>query len=172
MRAEIQKKVQKIKRVSTALRAMCTGLWALIALMGVTEVVCVSFGIGGVNFDNTFFSNAGLPLGRRLILGAVSALAFGALLKCFHHLRLLFENYTRGEIFTRESVGQLRQFGIACLLWGVMSFVWSLSLALLVNPAWTFEGRFDSLAIGAVIIAIAWFMDMAVELREENELTI
>ncbi|MGB9407160.1 MAG: DUF2975 domain-containing protein [Terracidiphilus sp.] len=92
--------------------------------------------------------------------------------KCFYHLHQLFGNYSRGEIFTRESVGQLRQFGIACLLWGVMNFFWVLSLALSAHPAKTFQAHFDSFAIGAIIIVIAWFMDMAVELREENELTI
>ena len=71
-----------------------------------------------------------------------------------------------------ESFGQLRQFGIACLLWGVMNFLWGSSLALSSHPAKTFRGHVDSFGIGAIIILIAWFMGMAVDLREENELTI
>ena len=67
--------------------------------------------------------------------------------------------------------GQLCQFGIACLLWGVMNFLWGLSLALSSRPAKTFQGHADSFGIGAIIL-IAWFMDMAVDLREDNELTI
>ncbi len=67
---------------------------------------------------------------------------------------------------------QLRQFGIACLLWGVMSFLWVLSLAISTHPARSFQGHVDAFGIGAIIIVIAWFMDMAVDLREENELTI
>jgi hypothetical protein len=77
-----------------------------------------------------------------------------------------------GLIFTRESVSQFRQFGIACLLWGVMNFLWRLSLALSVHPSKSFRGHTDSFVIGIIIIVIAWFMDMAVDLREENELTI
>ena len=144
----------------------------MIALLGIACVVWLTFGVGGINHDDVILWVAGLTLGHRLILAVVSALAFGSLFKCFYHLRRLFGNYSRGEIFTRESVGQLRRFGVACLLWGVMNFVWALSLAISANPVRAYAGHFDSLVIGAVVIVISWFMEMAVELREENELTI
>ena len=172
MQTDTQAKLQKIKKVSIIFRVICKVLLALVALLGLCCVVCVAFGVGGINYDNVLFQTAGLPLGRRVILSVVTALAFGVLFKCFYHLHRLFGNYSRGEIFTRESVGQLRQFGIACLLWGVVNFLWISSLALSAHPAKTFHGHADSLAIGTVIIVIAWFMDMAVDLREENDLTI
>jgi hypothetical protein len=172
MRSEIQAKLKKIKKVSSIFRAICAVVMALIALIGLGCVVCVAFGVGGVNYDNVIFQTAGLTLGDRLVLGAVTALTFGILFKCVYHLHRLFGNYFRGEIFTRESVGQLRQFGIACLLWGVMNFLWISSLAISAHPVKTFHGHADSFVIGAVIILIAWFMDMAVDLHEENELTI
>jgi hypothetical protein len=53
-----------------------------------------------------------------------------------------------------------------------MSFLWILSLALTAQPMKSFQAHFDAFGIGAIIIVIAWFMDMAVDLREENELTI
>jgi hypothetical protein len=172
MQTETHAKLQKIKKVSIIFRVICKGLLALVTLLGLCCVVCVAFGVGGIDYDNVIFQTAELPLSHRLILGAVTALAFGVLFKCFYHLHRLFGNYSRGEIFTRESVGQLRQFGIACLLWGVMNFLWVSSLALSAHPAKTFQGHADSLAIGTIIIVIAWFMGMAVDLREENELTI
>lgn len=172
MRPEIQAKLQKIRKVSILLRAICTVLLVLVTFTGLGCVVCVTFGVGGVNYDNAIFGTAGLTLSHRLVLGAVTALTWAVLFKCLYHLYRLFGNYTRGEIFTRESVGHLRQFGIACLLWGVMGFLWILSLAISAHPTKTFQGHADSFVIGAVIIVIAWFMDMAVDLREENELTI
>jgi hypothetical protein len=172
MQTDTQAKLQKIKKVSIIFRVICKVLLALVALLGLCGVLCVAFGVGGINYDNVLFQTAGLPLGRRVILSVVTALAFGVLFKCFYHLHRLFGNYSRGEIFTRESVGQLRQFGISCLLWGVVNFLWVSSLALSAHPARTFHGHADSLAIGTVIIVIAWFMDIAVDLREENELTI
>ena len=36
------------------------------------------------------------------------------------------------------------------------------------EDAKTFQGHADSLAIGTIIIVIAWFMGMAVDLREEK----
>jgi hypothetical protein len=165
-------KASKIKKVSSILRVICKGLLALFTLIGLGCVVCVASGTGSINYDSMNFSTAELTLGTRLMLGAVTALTFGVLLKCCYHLHQLFGNYSRGEIFTRESVGQLRNFGIASLLWGVMSFLWILSLALTAQPMKSFQAHFDAFGIGAIIIVIAWFMDMAVDLREENELTI
>ncbi len=172
MRTEIQAKLQKIKMASIIFRTICKGLLALVTLIGVGGVVVVTFGVGGINYDGGIFQSAGLTFGHRLILGAVTAVTWGVLFKCLYHLYRLFGNYSRGEIFTRESVGQLRKFGIAYILWGVMSFLWLLSLAISAHPARTFQAHADPFAIGAVIIVIAWFMDMAVELREENELTV
>ena len=172
MRSEFEAKLQKIKNVSIILRVICKVLLALITFTGLGAVVSVIFGVGGIDYNNVIFGTAGLPIGHRLFLGTVTALAFGVLFKCVFHLHQLFGNYSRGEIFTRESVGQLRQFGVACLLWGLVGFLWISSLAISSHPAQTFQGHADSLGIGIVIIVIAWFMDMAVDLREENELTI
>ena len=102
----------------------------------------------------------------------VTALTFAALIKCFFHLHQLFGDYSHGKIFTRNSVRQLRQLGIACLLWGFMDILWGFSLAISTHPRMSLQGHSDSLVIGPTLIIIAWFMGMAVDLREENELTI
>jgi DUF2975 family protein len=171
MRPETETKLQKIRNVSVIMRLICKGLLALVALAGLGSLLSLTFGVGGINYDNVLVQTTDLALGHRLALGAVIAATCGVLFKCVYHLHLLFGNYSRGEIFTRESVGQLRQFGIACLLVGVMNFVSILSLALSTHTTLAFK-QADSLGIGAAIIVIAWFMDMAVDLREENELTI
>ena len=172
MRTESQAKLTKIKKVSTVLRMICKGIMVAVALVGLACVVCVTFGVGAVVYDNIAFRTAGLALGHRLLLGTITALAFAALLKCFFHLHQLFGDYSHGNIFTRDSVAQLRQFGVACLLWGCLDIAWGVSLALSVHPRMSLHGTSDSLVIGPTLIIIAWFMDMAVDLREENELTI
>jgi Protein of unknown function (DUF2975) len=172
MRPENETRLRKIRHASTAFRVICDLLLALIALIGVGTVVTVVSGLGGVDLGDVMFRTAGMGVGHRLILGAITSAAWGILFKCIYHLRRLFGDFARGEIFTRHAVGQLRWFGIACVLWGVMSFVWMLSLAVSSHPTRTFAGNLDSLVTGAVIIVIAWFMDMATDLREENELTI
>jgi hypothetical protein len=173
MPTEIQMKLRKIEKASTVFRVICDGVLALITVIGLAAVTCVTLGVGGINFDGgKAISTANSTLGHRLILGLVTAVAWAVLVKCFYHLRRLFRMYSRGDVFARESVNQLRQFGIACLLWGVLGFVWRMSLAIAVHPAQTFQAHTGSFAIGIFAIVIAWFMDMAVDLREENELTI
>ncbi len=172
MRSENQTKLNKIRRVSVVLRVLCKGLLGLIACIGVASIVCVTFGVGGIDFDGIVLKTGGLGVGHRLALGLVTGVAWAILFKCLFHLHLLFGNYSRGEIFTRYSVGQMRKFGIACVLWCVANFLWLLSLALSMRSATTFSANAGAFVVGAVIIAIAWFMEMAVEMREENDLTI
>lgn len=172
MSAENQAKLRKIRRASIAGRVICDVLLALVGLIGIGAVVDIVSGIGGLNFVGWFFSTAGLGLGHRLILGTITAAAWGILFKGLLHLRRLFSDFARGEIFTRHAVRQLRWFGIACVLWSVMNNVWMASLAVSSHPMRTFPGNANGLGAGIVIIVIAWFMDMAVDLREENELTI
>jgi Protein of unknown function (DUF2975) len=174
MRAESQAKVNKIKKVSIVFRVICKGLLALVTLLGLGSIVSVTLGVGGVDFQGTVFRTLGLSLSHRLLLGAVTLVTWGIAFKGFYHLHRLFGNYSHGEVFARDSVGQLRKFGVASVLWGVMSFLWLASLAISMHPAKSFRGDADasSIVLGVAIIVIAWFMDMAVDLREENDLTI
>lgn len=172
MNAENQAKLRKIKRASVAGRVISDVVLAVVGLFGIGTAVEAVTGIGGFNMAGWFFNTASLGLGHRLLLGGVAALAWGILFKGILHLRRLFSDFTRGEIFTRHAVHQLRWFGIACVLWSVMKNVWIASLALSAHPMRTFPANADGFGAGIVIVAIAWFMDMAVDLREENELTI
>jgi hypothetical protein len=174
MRAEMQQKLKKIKRASIVFRAITKGLLVLTALLGIGGLISVTLGIGGIDFEGTVFRTFGLSLGHRMLLGMVTAVAWGIAVTGFYHLHQLFGSYSRGEVFTRDSVSQLRKFGIACVLWGVMRFIWLASLAISTHSGTSFRGSPDgsSIVIGVVIIVIVWFMEMAVELREENDLTI
>lgn len=174
MRPENQAKLNKIRKVSVIFRLICKGVLALITFIGLGSIVCVTLGIGGIDFDGALFQTSGLSFIHRLLLGVVTVVTWGIAFKGFYHLHRLFGNYSRGEVFTRDSVGQLRKFGVASVLWGVMSFLWLVSLAISMHPAKTFRGGADasSIVVGVAIIVIAWFMDMAVDLREENDLTI
>ena len=173
MQTEIQAKLRKIKQASTILRRCCTALLSLIALAAIGLVILLSFRVGGIDYAGITFRASDLTLGQRLLLIGMSVLRFGALFNCFYHLRQLFGNFSHEEIFTRGSVGALRRFGFGYLLWGIASMVWDgVWFGIFANPPRPFTSHFDAFGIGAILIAIAWFMDMAVELREENELTI
>ena len=172
MAPQPEARLRKIKRASIVGRVICDVLLALVGLIGIGSVADLLLGLGGISFPGWFFSTANLTFAHRLVLAAITAAAWGILFKGIFHLRRLFGDFTRGEIFTRHAVGQLRWFGIACVLWSVLKNVWIASLALSVHPTSAFPANVDGLGAGIVIIAIAWFMDMAVDLNEENELTI
>ncbi|HVU16500.1 MAG TPA: DUF2975 domain-containing protein [Candidatus Didemnitutus sp.] len=171
---EIETKLLRIERMSGALRGVCT---ALLVIVGIGAVVAAAAAITGRLTAITFFGGS-IPVGnvtqsgRGLIAGAVvlTGLVIG---KALYHLRRLADNFSRREIFTSEAVRQIRNFGVTCMLWGVLKIAWAFVPAMTLNqPSAAVGVTMDSLVIGAVIIAISWFAEMATSLREENDLTI
>jgi hypothetical protein len=172
MRPQMQERVQKITEITRIFRAICSILLLFVAWVGIAAAVAVVSGKSGINYQSITFQTASLSLGTRLILGALTAATWLVLFKGFYHLQHLFGIYSRGDIFTKESAHDLRWFGVAYILWGIMHFVWVVSLVLYLHPEQKFTAYDDTFVIGAAIVMIAWFMDVAVDLREENELTI
>jgi len=174
MRLENQARLDKIKKTSRILQVICKVLMVVAAIAFLPGCIALLINRGGtIHSFNTAFVIAELTLPSRLLLLAVIALTFGVVLKCFFDLNQLLGNYSRGEIFTARSAGLIRQLGITCVLWGVLN-LGSAFLPLVISPQHpkSFEGEFGFVFIGCIIIGISWFMEMAVELQEENDLTI
>lgn len=174
MRPENEARLRKIRRVSSILRGVCKGLLVLIVIGFLMSTVALLANRGGsVGYFDVWFRIGELTLGHRLLVLALSALTSAVWFMCIYHLHELFGNYSLGEIFTQGSVGHLRQMGVACVLWGVMKILWvGLSRALSTNPLGPIQVSAEIIPIGIIILVVAWFMDMAVEMREENELTV
>jgi hypothetical protein len=110
-----------------------------------------------------------------IALVGVVALVLAAL----YRIARLFDNYARGEIFTRASVRELRLVGYIAVAYA--SFQGVLFIAALVLTA---NGAVESPAslgtdvpFGAILVAgfvvlLSWVMDVGAEIREENELTV
>jgi hypothetical protein len=174
MRPENEARLRKIKRISTLLRWGCKGLLALIAIGFLMATVALLANRGGsVGYFDVWFRIGDLTLGHRLLVLALCALTSAVWFMCIYQLHELFGCYSRGQIFTREAVGHLRQMGIACVLWGVMKVMWvGLSHALSTQQLGPVQVSAEIIPIGIIVIVVAWFMDMAVDLQEENELTV
>ncbi len=166
--------LKRIERTSAFLRAACTGLIVLVVVVAIVAAVAVVAGrLTSINYGSQSLELAGLGPHARLVVMAVGIATAAVILNALYHLRRLLDNYSRREIFTAASARQIRQFGISCILWGVIKVVWAfLPLALLPNPPHSFGITLDSVFIGAVIIGISWFAELATNLREENDLTI
>ena len=174
MRPENEAKLKKVQRISGVLQGFCKGFQVLVVLgFGLVSLALFTSRGGSVGYFNRLLRPDQLTVGQRLVVLAMSALASGVMFRCVSQLRQLFSNYSRGEVFTRGSVGVLRQLAITCIAWGVIKVAWvGMWWAFTpVRPS-SFEANSDTVPIGMILFAVAWFMDMAVDLQEENELTV
>jgi hypothetical protein len=110
--------------------------------------------------------------GARFVHFGLVAVTAGLLFKCGYHLYRLLGNYSRGEIFTAGSVEQIRQWGIACVLFGTAKFG-ALFVPFAGAREYMSSGQgLGSVVNGLIIVGISWFMAMAAEMREEQELIV
>jgi Protein of unknown function (DUF2975) len=174
MRPENEARLRKIRRMSMVLRWFCKGLLALIVVGFLLAAGALLANRGGsIGYFDVWFRVGDLSLGHRLMVLALSAATSAVWFACIYQLHQLFGNYSVGEIFTRGSVGHLRLMGVACVLWGVMKIAWmGLGHALSANPSGPAQVTAETIPIGIIILVVAWFMDIAVDLQEENELTV
>jgi hypothetical protein len=180
MRPENEKRLNKFKKISGFLRWPCALFMLLSAPITWYFATGPIFrhtrywGIGvawydyfGINFK--VYSLTAVERGAAAVL---FALYWGAALACAFQLFRLLGLYSRGEIFTQRSAAQMRRWGMACVGWGLTKLCFNFVPLVMANVQVT--RRFDpSLVLnGLIIIAISWAIDMATEIREENELTV
>lgn len=175
MRPETETKLNKVKRVSSYLRAVCKCLLGLIALLFIAATAGILAGEGvTIRAFDLLFPVAPLALPSRLGLIGLLAVSLGVIAKGLFHLVRLFGLYAAGAFFTTQAADQIRQLGITAILWAGANIIWLVAARNLSpdpTPA-TFQLHLDSLFIGVVIIVISWFMNAAAEMQEDADLTI
>ena len=182
MRPENEARLRKIRRVSSILRGVCKLVLALIVLQGVKieqeilfpgkgllGAISAHYGILGVSFPVAVLTGRG-----RLVACLLGAVTFAIMFKCVYHLHRLLGDFAKGEVFTRDAVRQLRLWGWTCVLWGVMKIAWPLidRVIELHPPSGPPALSVDMVLTGLVIVVISWFMEMAAEMREEQDLIV
>jgi hypothetical protein len=190
MRPENEARLARIKRISGIMRVICKVFLAFCVIAFFREMCSLAFsrcqtsgvvhcaywmGVNGVEFNTSEVYGATELVTNfdRVVFGFILALNCGALFNCGYQLHRLLSNYSRGDIFTKESAGQIRKCGLACVLLGIFHLGVELAPRLIANlhskqPG----GGLSQLCIGLVIVAISWFMEMAAEMREEQDLVI
>ena len=179
MRPENEARLQKIQRVSRFLRGVCKvilGLFVLVFILILGALVAAGWidneiyvGFNGVSFDVRDLTVCG-----RLAVGALSAVVLGILFKGVYHLHRLLGNYSRGEFFTVDSAVQIRQWGVCYLLWSGANLIWPFMPHLISGAAVKPGVDIDLIVLtnGVILIVLSWFMEMAAEMREEQELIV
>ena len=180
MRPENEARLTKIKKISGFLRVLC-----VLYMLGCVWMVWVIargpifmhgpyWGIGTVwyTYNGVGFKAYSLVTRERVIAAVFFALYWGIAILCGLQLFRLLGFYSRGEIFTRKAAGQIRGWGLACVALGIVKLGYALLPFLVANSRRTQGMDLSMIVNGLIIVAISWFMEMAAEMREENELTV
>ena len=202
MNNSIQLPMKRIKKISRWVRLCCVLLIALCLLImliflfppwagfGEGKIVgdsAIRYAIRGSFPEGNGIPFSDFPLSTKLILSIFTFIFLGLPMKALYHLSKLFRFYAHGKIFMKEDNGQLKQFGIICLiltcsapLWvmpghlAVSSLKGGISLTTLaikdfyeILPVMTILGVFS-----VTVLCISWVMERGMEMREDQELTI
>lgn len=177
----VEMRLQQVKRTSLSAQRAC---WWLMVLGSLIAVVTAWVRL---TLPETFTCDVdGLRAPCGELPRQATTVAFVALigglslaLTALYRLARLFGNYSRGEIFTRGSVREIRMIGYVVAAAAVLQlalFIWTASLRAAGEAPWPLELRFDpplvQALIAGLITLLSWVMDVGAELREENELTV
>jgi hypothetical protein len=179
MSPKVEARLEKVKRISRSAKRSCYWLMAFVLVAATVAVLgrltgSLACGVNGAMAPCSELSPEARTFMVVAMVGGV-ALALAGL----YRLAQLFGNYSRGEIFTRGSVREIRLLSYVAVAYVV--FQAALFVAMLVllaggTEGWPRELTFD-LPLGPALMAtlltlLAWVMDVGAELREENELTV
>jgi hypothetical protein len=186
MNPSVEARLDKVKRTSRSARRACFWMMGLVLLTGAITAVgrftlpelpaewvwtCEANGLRGP-------CNGLAPQVTTVFLVAVFG-SVALMLTALYRLARLFGNYSRGEIFTRGSVGEIRWIGYvlaAGAVFQLLLFVAVLALRADRGGEWPVELRFDipiaPVLVASLVILLSWVMDVGAEMREENELTV
>jgi hypothetical protein len=182
MNPRAEARLEKVKRISRSAKRACYWMMVFVILMASVTVLATLTLPGS---PSCAVNGAQAPWCRELSSQALTfllvALTGGIALALtgLYRLARLFASYSRGEIFTRDSVREIRLLSYVAVAYAV--FQGALFVAMLILDAggtdgWPRELRFE-FPIGPALVAtlltlLAWVMDVGAELREENEFTV
>lgn len=181
MSTEPQEQLERICKVSRIVRTGCKIMFGLTILVSLVTMALII--IGSEKCSIYILQGYDIPMARlttgfKIQTIILLVLTDMVVLKGLYHLHRLFANYAIGNIFTTDSVAQIRQLGTTFLLGAGLQFLsYPIAIALVSHCApakepVTLEFPFFALIAGGLLILLSWVMDAGKGLREENELTV
>jgi len=173
---------ERLKRNSRRLR------WVFMALLVITPLLNALFWIGAgqgeANCLNQLPVKLAGPLPPTALLAgfAVSLITTAIVMYVLYQIIRLFGFYAQGKVFDRENVACFRSIGWSIIAWEIADFLVDIAL----GPILTYhlgEGKrtlvigvdnqdFYVLLAGFSVLTIAWVMDEARKIKEEQELFV
>ena len=121
----VETRLAKVKRLSRSARRVCFLLMALVTLITAVLVAAtlaipetLTCDVNGLRRQCSALSPQALTLTLVALIGGV-----GLVLTALYRLARLFQNYSRGEIFTRGSVREIRLLGYVAVAYAVLQLV-------------------------------------------------
>jgi NADH:ubiquinone oxidoreductase subunit 5 (subunit L)/multisubunit Na+/H+ antiporter MnhA subunit len=185
METPVQAQVRKVRRFSRYARAFCTLTFVFLGLA--VLLLLVSVFIGGHNGVKVGFGAYDMRTDQLTTFGmkawaiVVVAVIFGLLFKGLYHLRALFGKFIDGEIFTKETVRQIRNIGwvmlamplAVCLMslisWGLLKAGFVDAASVSPRTMGLTPGALGSFIPPALILLASWVMDVGRQTQEEAE---
>jgi hypothetical protein len=189
MQPRTEARLEKVKRTSRSARRACFWMMVFVSLaaavtaaarLTLPEAAEVPAGwawtceVGGLRGPCNEVAPPVMTVFLVALFGGVTLT-----LTALYRLARLFGNYARGEIFTRDSVGEIRWIGYVLAAGAVLQlllFVVVLTLRADGGGEWPIELRFDlpivPVLVASLVMLLSWVMDVGAEIREENELTV
>ena len=181
MPIEATKKLENVQKYSSYLsRLFQVLLWLTVATL-ILQTVLILLGeetFGYVRIGLTEYSGGAIPPAAQVIAWINTLAALGIFLKLNLHLSRLFDHYANGKIFGHENVHQIRQIGITVLLFPALWILTAIAPVFIAADGRTAlmdydgAGPLPAVILGAIIMIVAWIMDVGRDLREEQDLWI
>jgi hypothetical protein len=182
MPSEAAKKLEQVQKYSISFRRLFRFLFVLVVLALVVQTILIVTGAEpydtSVRIGHTEYSGDSIPRSIRAIAWIGVVLGSVVLLKLNFHLIKLFGLYADGKLFNSENVYHIRQIGITVLLFPALWVLGAIVPGFLPAEAVARDAvgsghdPYTELIVGAIIIVLAWIMDVGRELREEQDLVI
>ena len=176
------RKLERIRRYSISLRRLARFLFVVTLLGAAVSLMFILFRpdrwFGPMDVIGIRFAGIAADGTVRAFAALTVVLSAAVVAKFFLHAIKLFGLYSQGEYFTAQSVAQIRQLGIALMLVPAVWLVGPLAMLILGSEASgdasvsLLSAPTSQLVSGFIVIFVSWLMDLARELREEQDLVV
>lgn len=183
MNPRVEARLAQVMRTGRIGHRLCVVAMVIVGLAAAALVVLALLFPDGqtCDFNGVRFQCSELSAAAKAFVGVSMVVGLALLLAGLYRLSRLFQHYSRGEIFTRDSVREIRGLGYLALANAIVQVVVLVATVVLIgteqvslpdNTQLHLQMPFGALITAALILLVSWVMDVGTELREESELTV
>jgi hypothetical protein len=173
---------KRLKTNSRRLRKVFVVLFALAPVLTIVFWIGVGMGNDVLGHSLPVEVDPDIPALHLAIACLVSMLPTAVFMYGLYHLIKLFGYYSAGVIFSHETVSAIRTLGKAIITWEVVNLVASMLLGIVLTfhrgtgqrllVIGVDNADLYALIAGFSVLTIAWVMDEARKIKEEQELFV